>query len=85
MAAYDAACSLRGINVRCCAALHNTLLALLFYDFAKNGSHGRALAADVAGTPLKAGDRLEPSDELPYTADLDKVNKFPINLVFLAC
>ena len=82
MAGYDAACSLREINVRCCAALHKTLLALLFYDFAKNGSHGRALAADVAGTPLEAGDRLEPSDELPYTADLDRVNKFPINLVF---
>ena len=39
-------------------------------------------AADVVGTPLKAGDRLGPSDELPYTADLDRVNKFPINLVF---
>ena len=25
---------------------------------------------------------MEPSDELPYTADLDKVERFPINLVF---
>ena len=46
-------------------ALRERILPFLRYDKRKEGSHGRALTRDIAGTALRAKDRLEPSAELP--------------------
>jgi hypothetical protein len=64
------------------------LRSALHYDKRKHGFGGRAFVDDKVPTiisnkgPLQRGDRLEPS---PYMSDvglLDKVNTFPIILIF---
>ena len=53
----------------------------LKYDKKKQGSHGRALQRDFPALGLLAGDRVEPSPQLPNVALLEEVVT-PAEVVF---
>jgi len=63
-------------------ALHAEILAVLFWDKRKQGSHGRALRRAVPQAQLLKGDRLEPSADLPDVALFDTLSVFPTTVVF---
>ena len=58
------------------------ILRALYYDRRKQGSRGRALRWDIAGTRLLADDRLEPSDHVPDVMEVDTRTTFPTTLTF---
>jgi len=62
--------------------LHQQILAILRYDKRDAGVRGRALVRDVPEALLRAGDRLEPSPELPDIGEYENIVKFPMTLVF---
>ena len=51
--------------------MHTKPLVLLKYDKRSDGARGRAVVADVPMLRLRAGDRLEPSDELRDIGEWD--------------
>ena len=57
-------------------------MSLLYYDRRKRGSGGTALRCDVPELGLLRGDRLEPTEWLPDTADFKHVGVFPFTAVF---
>ena len=57
-------------------------MPLLRYDKRKGGSHGRSLTADVPAAGLKAGDRIEPNENLVDIADFELLAVFPVVLIF---
>ena len=63
---YKAACERCEIQIVVTEHLKQRILPLLQYDKRKRepASFGRRLTADIYGTPLRAGDRLEPSPSL---------------------
>ena len=65
-----------------CGATHTAIKRALGYDNRKDGSCGRALKWDVAGTVLQQDDRLEPTDEMPDVQDFDSINEYPFNVIF---
>ena len=64
------------------AKAHAMVLPLLAYDKRQHGNHGRCLTSPVPSLGLLAGDRLEPSPELPNTSDFDEAAVFPMPVVF---
>lgn len=79
---YWAACDRSEVVVHVTEALHKAIALCLRYDKRKNGSHGRALVRDIEGTPLRAHDRLEPSEVLPDVGQFESLRSFPARLVF---
>ena len=83
--AYFEACSRCEVVVVLDAAAHREVKLLLKYDRRASGWHGRCLTADIviAGTQLRAGDRLEPSHEIPNIGKLfDDMAAFPVVATF---
>lgn len=62
--------------------IHGRLLGLLVYDRRPNGRRGRVLSEDFQSLGLKAGDRLEPTHQLPDVAAFDQVAEFPATFTF---
>ena len=60
-------------RVRLGPADYSTIRALLEPDNRKQGNRGRCLTKAVPSLGLEAGDRLEPSPELPNTAAFDEL------------
>jgi hypothetical protein len=80
---YDAACRACEVSVRIDSKdQHRQLRALLFFDRRKKGSCGRALKRGYPLLGLEAGDRLEPSPELPDVAGFDALDTFPVTVLF---
>ena len=80
---FDAACRACEKTVVLAAALHQTIRTNLDYDRRGKGHHGRYLMAAIPGTILLAGDRLEPSKEIPDTgAGFDNLSSFPTTATF---
>lgn len=73
------ACELK-VNVT--AAHHSALKRLLRFDKRRQGSQGLALLSAFAPLGLEAGDRLEPSANLPDVGDFDSLAHFPVELIF---
>ena len=66
---YDRACARCEFWVT--LHVHTKPLVLLKYDKRSDGARGRAVVADVPMLRLRAGDRLEPSDELRDIGEWD--------------
>ena len=66
---YRAACASCEITVVLNEALWRRLRVALVQDRRVGGNRGRCLNADIAGTPLQRGDRLEPSPDVPDTGE----------------
>ena len=49
------------------------ILESLFYDRRQKGGHGRCLRWAIAGSPLRAGDRLEPCPSMPDIGAVDNL------------
>ena len=79
---YEANCKRHEIHITVDKGLFELIKASLFYDRRKEGAKGRALRWPVRGTVLHAGDRLEPSEEVPDVMDVDRCTRFPLKLVF---
>lgn len=80
-AQYDEACRICEIVVHLTPDQFSQVKAGLFFDKRRNGAKGRALIFDVVGTPLRKGDRLEPSDTLRDIFLLDELTP-PCTLTF---
>ena len=72
---YHAACLSAEIRVVMTDALKAIIAPLLVYDkrTTANSANGRRLVRDVPGTPLRANDRLEPSEALSDVAHFEVV------------
>lgn len=79
---YSTACDRAEIKVVVDRPLVEKLTGLLRYDKRRDGSHGRALTADVPECNLLAGDRLEPCAALFDVGCLEYMAAFPATLVF---
>jgi hypothetical protein len=79
---YEISSALCEVKVELTRELHNHILPFLQYDKRSVGSKGRAVSRDIAGTPILAGDRLEPSDVLPDVGLFDDIRKFPVTITF---
>ena len=83
---FDAACRACEKTVVLSVALHQAIRTNLDYDRRDKGHHGRYLMAAIPGTILLAGDRLEPSKEIPDTgAGFDNLSSFPTTTTFWKC
>jgi len=79
--AYERACQRCEQHVVLDAAAQARVLANLRFDKRAAGSRGRALLNDMPDLQLCAGDRLEPSEELPDVGQLDTA-PVPIRVCF---
>ena len=61
---------------------HAAVLLALAFDRRPHGSAGRALTRSIPGTPLQAGDRLEPTATLADAANFERINTFPARVTF---
>jgi hypothetical protein len=79
---YSDACSRaeRHVVIRT-AALRDRIASLLFYDKRVQGSHGRALRANLPHLGLLAGDRLEPSTGCPDVGAFEQLS-LPATVLF---
>ena len=80
---YDEACEMCEFHVTITRRQHAVIMGLLEYDKRPHGNHGRALAAP--GMPelgLLPGDRLEPTADLVDVASFDKLQNFPVTVLF---
>jgi len=59
----------------------NELRSALWYDKRSSGSHGRSVKRDVPSLGLVAGDRLEPSTNLPDVSKMETL-PLPLHLIF---
>ena len=81
-ALYDMFCRASEIEVQVTSEIALLIREALFDDRRDAGARGRGLRYDIAGTPLKAGDRLEPSIYLIDVGCLDKLSHFPTPSIF---
>ena len=79
---YEMECRKHEITIIADRDLFLNILRALYYDRRKNGSRGRALRWDIAGTRLLADDRLEPSDHVSDVMEMDTRTTFPTTLTF---
>lgn len=80
---YDAACRAAEVAVVIrTVADRRLLVACLEYDARKDGARGRRVTENLNRFGLQAGDRLEPTVEMPDVSLLDKTKSFPIHLTF---
>ena len=79
---YHAACEKCEIKVIITAERQNLIRPLLFYDKRKQGACGRALRRAVPSLGLQAGDRLEPSHELPDVGAFGMLVLLPLVVTF---
>ena len=80
---YNQACADAEIRITLESRLDlEMLIGRLDYDKRKNGSHGRALEADLPELGLAKGDRLEPCPACPEIGALENVSEFPCELLF---
>ena len=61
---------------------HELVVSKLARDVRKDGARGWALVGGIPHLNLLAGDRLEPGDDLPCTADFWSLTMFPVEATF---
>lgn len=79
---FDTAARRCEIWVSVSAELHEVLKRELRFDKRKQGNRGLTLLNDIAGTPLRSGDRLEPNDGLADVVEFFNLATFPIRVCF---
>jgi len=79
---YLSACDQCEFWVELSAEMHARICGLLRYDKRDQGSHGRALSADVPELDLFRDDRLEAHANLLDVGDFDALSDFPVYALF---
>lgn len=64
------------------SAAHTALKALLKYDQRSGGSCGLSLRSDYEPLGLIAGDRVEPTEDMPDVAEFFVLSVFPVRVLF---
>jgi len=80
---YDNACDLceQRVTIESHAELR-IIRSHLKYDRRNAGGHGRCLDANLPQFGVQAGDRLEPSPQLPDVGAFDQITRFPVSVIF---
>jgi hypothetical protein len=82
MSSYEEAARRCEIRVTLTEAQGRAVLTALFFDRRRDGGRGRSLLRDLLALNLRAGDRLEPSAEIPFPSQFELHTSWPVRAVF---
>jgi hypothetical protein len=85
MGKYELSCNGSEIRRTLSAEQGRRVLLALYFDRRQTGSHGRSLMIDLPELGLEKGDRLEPSESIPFPTQFDLTDQWPVVATFWRC